>query len=191
MNAQLELVEEIARYAHDPEGFCRVMFPWGDGELAGIAGPRDWQAEELSKLGAHLQNPATRFTPYRAAVVSGNGPGKSALVGMISVWAMSTCPGCRVIITANTGAQLSVKTQPEVAKWFRLAEVRDLWDVQATRISINEAEYRQNYRLDFETWSENNPEAIIVAPGISCRQQVEHATGRRPLHPAEALIRTL
>ena len=38
---------------------------------------------------------------------------------------------------------------------------------------------------------ENNPNAIVVAPGISCRQQVEHATGRRPLHPAEALARAL
>jgi Fe-S oxidoreductase len=38
---------------------------------------------------------------------------------------------------------------------------------------------------------ENNPDAVVVAPGISCRQQVEHATGRRPLHPAEALVRAL
>jgi FAD/FMN-containing dehydrogenase/Fe-S oxidoreductase len=38
---------------------------------------------------------------------------------------------------------------------------------------------------------ENNPNAVIVAPGISCRQQVEHATGRKPLHPAEALVRAL
>src|SRR6266850_1135110 len=38
---------------------------------------------------------------------------------------------------------------------------------------------------------EKNPEAIVVAPGISCRQQVEHATGRRPLHPAEALVKAL
>lgn len=38
---------------------------------------------------------------------------------------------------------------------------------------------------------EKNPDAIIVAPGISCRQQVEHATGRRPLHPAEALVKAL
>jgi Fe-S oxidoreductase/FAD/FMN-containing dehydrogenase len=38
---------------------------------------------------------------------------------------------------------------------------------------------------------EKNPDAIVVAPGISCRQQVEHATGRRPLHPAEALVRAL
>jgi len=38
---------------------------------------------------------------------------------------------------------------------------------------------------------ESQPNAVIVAPGISCRQQVEHATGRRPLHPAEALVRAL
>jgi Fe-S oxidoreductase len=38
---------------------------------------------------------------------------------------------------------------------------------------------------------EKNPEAVVVAPGISCRQQVEHATGLRPLHPAEALVRAL
>jgi FAD/FMN-containing dehydrogenase/Fe-S oxidoreductase len=38
---------------------------------------------------------------------------------------------------------------------------------------------------------EKNPQAIVVAPGISCRQQVEHATGKRPLHPAEALVRAL
>lgn len=34
---------------------------------------------------------------------------------------------------------------------------------------------------------EKEPTAIVVAPGVSCRQQVEHATGRKPLHPAEAL----
>jgi Fe-S oxidoreductase len=38
---------------------------------------------------------------------------------------------------------------------------------------------------------ERNPDAIVVAPGISCRQQVEHATGKRPLHPAEALVKAI
>jgi FAD/FMN-containing dehydrogenase/Fe-S oxidoreductase len=38
---------------------------------------------------------------------------------------------------------------------------------------------------------EKSPDAIVVAPGISCRQQVEHATGRKPMHPAEALARAL
>jgi FAD/FMN-containing dehydrogenase/Fe-S oxidoreductase len=34
---------------------------------------------------------------------------------------------------------------------------------------------------------ENRPESIVVAPGVSCRQQIDHATGRKALHPAEAL----
>jgi FAD/FMN-containing dehydrogenase/Fe-S oxidoreductase len=38
---------------------------------------------------------------------------------------------------------------------------------------------------------EGNPEAIVVAPGVSCRQQIDHATGRVALHPAEALARAL
>jgi Fe-S oxidoreductase len=38
---------------------------------------------------------------------------------------------------------------------------------------------------------DKNPDAIIVAPGVSCRQQVEHATGRKVLHPAEALMLAL
>jgi FAD/FMN-containing dehydrogenase/Fe-S oxidoreductase len=31
------------------------------------------------------------------------------------------------------------------------------------------------------------PDAEIVAPGVSCRQQIEHLTGRRARHPAEVL----
>jgi Fe-S oxidoreductase len=38
---------------------------------------------------------------------------------------------------------------------------------------------------------EAKPESIVVAPGVSCRQQIEHATGRTALHPAEALARAL
>ncbi len=35
------------------------------------------------------------------------------------------------------------------------------------------------------------PEVEIVAPGISCRQQIEHLAGRRPKHPAELLWESL
>jgi FAD/FMN-containing dehydrogenase/Fe-S oxidoreductase len=38
---------------------------------------------------------------------------------------------------------------------------------------------------------EKQPDAVVVAPGVSCRQQMEHATGRKALHPAEALVRAL
>jgi Fe-S oxidoreductase len=32
-----------------------------------------------------------------------------------------------------------------------------------------------------------SPDTVVVAPGISCRQQIEHLAGRRALHPAQAL----
>jgi Fe-S oxidoreductase len=35
------------------------------------------------------------------------------------------------------------------------------------------------------------PGAVVVAAGTSCREQVEHTTGRRALHPAEALAARL
>jgi Fe-S oxidoreductase len=31
------------------------------------------------------------------------------------------------------------------------------------------------------------PDTEIVAPGMSCRQQIAHLTGRRARHPAEVL----
>jgi Fe-S oxidoreductase len=30
-------------------------------------------------------------------------------------------------------------------------------------------------------------DTTVVAPGVSCRQQIEHLAGRRAKHPAEAL----
>ncbi len=35
------------------------------------------------------------------------------------------------------------------------------------------------------------PEVEVVAPGVSCRQQIEHLAGRRPKHPAELLWESL
>ncbi len=37
----------------------------------------------------------------------------------------------------------------------------------------------------------NAPDAVVITPGISCRQQIQDTTGRRALHPAEALVRAL
>ena len=35
------------------------------------------------------------------------------------------------------------------------------------------------------------PHTLVVAPGISCRQQIEHLAGRRAKHPAEALAEAI
>jgi Fe-S oxidoreductase len=34
---------------------------------------------------------------------------------------------------------------------------------------------------------EQSPDTLIVAAGVSCRQQIQHGSGRRALHPAEVL----
>ena len=36
-----------------------------------------------------------------------------------------------------------------------------------------------------------HPHTLVVAPGISCRQQIEHLAGRRAQHPAEALAEAI
>ena len=35
------------------------------------------------------------------------------------------------------------------------------------------------------------PEAVVVAAGTSCREQIHHTTGRTALHPAEVLAARL
>lgn len=39
----------------------------------------------------------------------------------------------------------------------------------------------------FPALRQADPEAVVVAPGFSCRLQVEHFTGRKALHPAQLL----
>lgn len=157
------LVERMLEFRSDPLACALWSFPWGEGELKGEAGPRKFQRKFLMELRDHLQNPATRFTPFRKAVASGHGIGKSALIGMISHWAKSTCMDCKVLVTANTGDQLKTKTQPEMAKWFRLAINSDWFEVNVTSIKANDAESASTWRTDFATWSEDNPQAFAGA----------------------------
>ena len=39
----------------------------------------------------------------------------------------------------------------------------------------------------FPAMRQAGPEAVIVAPGFSCRLQIQHFTGRTAVHPAELL----
>lgn len=155
-----ELAADIASYTHNPKGYVRYAFPWGEGELDDSNGPREWQDRILGAIGDHLRNPAARHQPCCIAVSSGHGIGKSALVGMLIDWAMSTCEHCKVVVTAGTGTQLSTKTVPEVSKWFRMAVNADWWDVQAQSIKFKSAKLQKTWRTDFITWSEHNTEAF-------------------------------
>ena len=158
--AERELILDAASYQHDPAGYVRAFFPWGTGELEGEAGARDWQEGILNKIGSHLKDPKTRHQPCLIAVASGKGIGKSALVGMLIEWAMSTAEGCKVVLTANTDPQLKTKTWPEVCKWFRLAINSHWFSVEAESITFNVPEHKRLWRCDRITWNEKNPEAF-------------------------------
>ena len=155
-----ELVELAAACTHDPVRWAQFAYDWGHGELADYDGPRDWQAEMLAEIRDHLQNPATRHQPLMVARASGHGIGKSAGIGMVVNWALSTCEDTKVVITANTDTQLRTKTAPEVGKWQRLAITSHWLDVQATSVAARDKDHAKTWRADFVPWSEHNTEAF-------------------------------
>ena len=155
-----QLRNDIVRFIHDPLSFCLYAYLWGEGQLAGLAGPRRWQVKVLEKIKRHLSNPETRFQPCQIAVASGHGIGKSALVGMVINWSMSTCQDCKVVVIANTLRQLQTKTIPEVQKWVRLSVNSHWWRWNATSIMVREKGHEQSWRADFMPWDENNTEAF-------------------------------
>jgi len=155
-----ELIEDIAKMDADPLAFARYAFDWGAGELKDYTGPREWQADVLSDIGEHLSNPATRHHPLRLGVASGHGIGKSALIGMIVAWGMSTCDDCRVVVTANTESQLRTKTWPEIAKWARLSINAHWWQVPAMSLYSKDEGREKSWRADAIAWSEHNTEAF-------------------------------
>ena len=154
------LAEDVAQYVHDPLGFEYYAFPWGSGELADSGGPRKWQRNILRAIGDHLQSKETIYQPCQIAVSSGKGIGKSALVGMIIDWAMSTCEDCKVVLTANTDGQLRTKTWPEVSKWFKLTVNKQWFSVKAESITIRNQEHERLWRCDRIAWTEHNTEAF-------------------------------
>jgi hypothetical protein len=155
-----ELIDLAAQCSSDPLRWVNHAYDWGGGELAEVVGPRQWQADVMGDIGAHLSNPATRFQPLMLSVASGHGIGKSACIGMIVNWALSTCDDAKVVITANTDTQLRTKTSPEVGKWQRLAITSHWFDVQSTSVASKDKEHAKNWRADFVPWSEHNTEAF-------------------------------
>ena len=154
------LLEEIEALRHDPLEFAQFAYPWMEGDLLGSDGPRKWQAMILKEIRDHLQDEKKRYTPCRIAVSSGHGIGKSALVGQVIGWALSTCSDCKIVTTASIEPQLRTKTIPEVTKWFKMLINSHWWKVMTTSIRSADPKHYDSWRTDFLTWSENNTEAF-------------------------------
>lgn len=161
---KLELIDALEEKKRrllrvDPKRYCLDSFPWGTDDLK-EPGPRVWQMEELEALTTHLQDPVKRFQPYRVAIASGHGIGKSAFIGMVTNWGMACYKDCKVVMTANTEGQLTTKTMPEVGKWFKKSVNSSKFKVNAMSIHSTDKEHEKSWRVDAVSWSENNTEAF-------------------------------
>lgn len=159
-NVELELIRDIAGFHNDPLGFVRYAFPWGERELTGVKGPRQWQAEALVLIGQKIKSGATLSEAIQIATASGHGIGKSALVAMVMLWAMATREDTRGVVTANTEKQLTTKTWPELAKWHRMCIVRHWFEFTATALYSSQPTHEKTWRIDAIAWSLNNTEAF-------------------------------
>lgn len=137
-----QIVDLLLPFAADPLGFVLANYPWGEPNtpLADIKGPREWQREELSRLGDAMRDAlfakdnGLPYDVFRAAFSSGRGPGKSAFAGMVANWHVSTHIGAHTIVAANTETQLRTKTFPEIARWFTFGLNRHWFTVEGMLI---------------------------------------------------------
>lgn len=154
------LAQRIGEFRYDPLGYTLFAFPWGEGALEGVAGPRTWQRGVMTTIRDHLSDPETRHTPCRIARASGHGIGKSALIAMLIKWGLDTSVDTRIITTANTESQLLTKTSPEIAKWAGMAITSDWFKPTATALISTIPGHDKAWRADLVTWSTNNTEAF-------------------------------
>ncbi len=158
---------------NDPLAFVMFAFPWGQHgtPLHKFTGPRKWQRDLLQQLADHIRQNGNKldYDMFRKVVSSGRGIGKSALVSWLVLWMLTTRIGSTTIVSANTEAQLTTKTWPEVTKWASMAINRHWFEPIATRITMAkwlttlvEQDLNRDTRLwaaHAQLWSAENPDA--------------------------------
>ncbi len=154
-----DLLAWLAACNKDPLAFVLGAFPWGEPEtsLAVFQGPEEWQRDILKAIAQGLLTPNEAIQLARA---SGHGIGKSACVSWIILWAFSTAPDTRGVVTANTETQLKTKTWAELGKWFNLFIAREHFTLTATALLSKDPTRERTWRIDQVPWSEKNTEAF-------------------------------
>lgn len=144
--AEHELIKQMLRFELDPLAAALYIWDWGHDELTGCR-LENWQIEAFCRLRDHLTTPKTRHQPFKLAIASGHGIGKSAFLSMLNIVMLSTFPGTRIFNTANTEGQLLNKTWPEVSKWHKTAITSHWFVYTATALSTH-GDDSKNWRSD-------------------------------------------
>lgn len=160
--AEKAVAEAMFRFSNDPYGWVLWAFPWGvpGGGLDYEDGPDEWQRLELQHIGDGLEDDPHEI--IRRAVASGHGIGKSTLVAWLVLWAVTTYPNTRGVVTANTDGQLKTKTWAEVSKWYHMLNpvLKAQFTYTATAIYSTRKDREKNWRIDAVPWSAANPAAF-------------------------------
>ena len=147
----------LASVASDPLRFVQEGFEWGTGELAKSTGPEPWQAWLLAQIRDGLMTPGQAI---RISVASGHGIGKSAMCSWVALWAMSTAPDTRGIVTASSEAMLYTRFRAELRVWFRRFRAAEYFEMSATSLTSRDPGHEQTWRIDLLAWNSNRPEAF-------------------------------
>lgn len=142
------------------------MFAWPWNKpgtfLAGIREPDAWQMEFFEWLSSEIRARAfdglTPVLPIRAAVSSGHGIGKGALVGMLVNAIMSTRSHAKGVITANTGPQLQDKTWSAIAHWSKQSITAPWFEIN-TSIMFAKG-HRESWKCSPQTCDPDNSESF-------------------------------
>lgn len=183
---EAHLIGEIAQFRHDPYGFVKFAYPWGEpGSLERFKGPQRWQCEKLEQFGDIVRGhtkaqaqwaeiigdptPKPGLGKGRNATASGKGIGKSALVSWVIDWGMSTFPDTKGVLTAGTEPQLRTKTWPEFAKWHNLSICGHWFTLTGTTLYARDPAHEKTWRFDALPWNENRMEAFAGLHNIGKR----------------------
>ena len=153
--SNIDIAEEIIQFRNNPLAFTIYSFDW---EGLGFDKPMDWAIDVMR----YIRHRTLKQTgkPIKISVSSGHGIGKSATCSHLILWALTTMPNTRVIVTANTGDQLLQKTWAELGKWYNRFVFKDLFKYNATSLHSSDKRYEKNWRADAVTWSISRPEAF-------------------------------
>lgn len=153
----MDLVEWLASVRSDPFSFVMGAFPWGEpGRLLHDTGPEPWQRDIL----VLVRDGLPLGHAIQLATASGHGVGKSTLVSWLILWAISTFPDTRGVVTANTETQLKTKTWAELGKWFHMFIGQEHFSLTATALFSRDPAHERTWRIDMVPWSERNTEAF-------------------------------
>lgn len=160
-NDNIILGQTLAQFYNDPLGFVLWAFPWGEGDLKGEY-PDRWQIAVMEDIAMALERneglPPEQRLPVQIAVASGHGIGKTALMAWITLWFMSTNKDPRIVVTANTFAQLTGKTWSELSKWHNMMLHKHLFNWTATKYVC--IENPAEWKADATPWSKHRSEGF-------------------------------